>query len=82
MEPKATQYLTAILTGLVTYPEAIKVNQTADEMGVLLTVSVHAEDMGRVIGRSGETAKSIRRILKAHGFAHQQNVSMKVMEPA
>ena len=76
------EYLKAILTGIVASPEAIVITETTDDLGVLLTLALHKDDMGRVIGKEGETAKAIRRLLKAHGHARKQNLSMKILEPA
>jgi predicted RNA-binding protein YlqC (UPF0109 family) len=75
------KYLTNILTGLVQNPDAIRVERSQDEMGVLLSVSVARDDMGRVIGREGATAKAIRRLIDAHGSSLREKVSVKIIEP-
>lgn len=75
------QYLEAIVKPLVDHPEAVKINRTVDEMGVLLTLDVHAEDMGKIIGRSGNTAKAIRTLLRVAGMKHDARVNLKINEP-
>jgi hypothetical protein len=50
-------------------------------MGVLLTLDVHAEDMGKIIGRSGNTAKAIRTLLRVVGMKHEARVNLKINEP-
>ena len=45
------QFLEYVIKALVDHPEDVKINRVVDEMGVLLTLSVHQEDMGKVIGR-------------------------------
>ena len=81
MEP-VQEFLAYVLKALVDKPEAVKVDRKVDEMGVLLTVDVAPEDMGKVIGRRGATAKSIRTILRVVGMKYQQRVNMKINEPA
>lgn len=79
MEPKA--FLESILAGLIEDKGALKIDQTQDQMGVLLTASVSRADMGRVIGRQGTTMKAIRHLLRVKGFIHAQSVSLKLLEP-
>lgn len=76
------QYLHNIITGLVVHPEHIQINRTVDEMGVLMTLTVHKEDMKQVIGREGNTAKAIRTLLRVHGMQHNARVTLKINEPA
>lgn len=76
-----TQYLSAILTPLVENKEAIKIEGSTDERGVLLTVSLAPEDMGRIIGKQGDTARAIRRLVRQFGFQSKSRVSVKINEP-
>lgn len=80
MEPDQ-QFLEGLVKALVDHPENVKINRTVDEMGVLLTLDVHAEDMGKVIGRSGNTAKAIRTLLRVVGMKHDARVNLKINEP-
>ena len=75
------QFLETVVTSLVDHPDSVKVNRTVDEMGVLLTLDVHAEDMGKIIGRSGNTAKAIRTLLRVVGMKNDARVNLKINEP-
>lgn len=75
------QFLETLVKALVDHPEAVKINRVVDEMGVLLTLDVHAEDMGKIIGRSGNTAKAIRTLLRVVGMKHEARVNLKINEP-
>lgn len=75
------QFLETLVTSLVDNPDAVRINRTVDEMGVLLTLDVHADDMGKIIGRSGNTAKAIRTLLRVVGMKHDARVNLKINEP-
>lgn len=76
------QFLEYVVKALVTHPDDVKINRTVDEMGVLLTLDVHPEDMGKIIGRSGNTAKAIRILLRVVGMKHNARVNLKINEPS
>jgi predicted RNA-binding protein YlqC (UPF0109 family) len=75
------QFLEYVVKSLVDNPNDVKINRTVDEMGVLLTLSVNKDDMGKVIGRSGATAKAIRTILRVVGMKNDARVNLKIEEP-
>ena len=75
------QLLTTILKEMVDKPEEVRVERVTDEMGVLLTIHIHKDDMGKVIGRMGKTAMALRQIMRAVGMKHNARVNMKVAEP-
>ena len=75
------QFLEALVKALVDHPDSVNINRTVDEMGVLLTLDVHADDMGKIIGRSGNTAKAIRTLLRVVGMKHDARVNLKINEP-
>ncbi|MSU74022.1 KH domain-containing protein [Candidatus Kaiserbacteria bacterium] len=75
------QFLEYVVKALVDNPDHVKINRTVDEMGVLLTLSVHKDDMGKVIGRSGATAKAIRTVLRVVGMKNDARVNLKIEEP-
>lgn len=75
------QFLESVVKALVDHPESVNINRTVDEMGVLLTLDVHAEDMGKIIGRSGNTAKAIRTLLRVVGMKNEARVNLKINEP-
>lgn len=75
------QFLETVVKALVDNPDTVHINRTVDEMGVLLTLDVHADDMGKIIGRSGNTAKAIRTLLRVVGMKHDARVNLKINEP-
>lgn len=70
-----------VVKSIVSQPDKVNVTRTVDDMGVLLTLQVAKEDMGKVIGRSGQTAKSIRILLRVIGSKENTRVNMKIVEP-
>lgn len=74
-------FLEYVVKALVDKPEDVKITRTVDEMGVLLTLSVNQDDMGKVIGRSGATAKAIRTVLRVVGMKNDARVNLKIEEP-
>lgn len=81
MNDPVVTYLELTIKALVDKPEEVKIVKTIDEMGVLMTVDVNGEDMGKLIGKKGATAKSIRTLLRTVGMKHNQRVNMKINEP-
>jgi len=75
------KFLEYVVKSLVDNPDDVKINRTVDEMGVLLTLCVHKDDMGKIIGRSGATAKAIRTILRVVGMKNEARVNLKIEEP-
>jgi len=75
------QFLDYVIKGLVDTPDKVQIVRTVDEMGVLLTLSVDPIDMGKVIGRSGNTAKAIRTLLRVVGMKNNARVNLKINEP-
>ena len=70
-----------VVKSIVTQPDKVSVTRTVDDMGVLLTLQVAKEDMGKVIGKGGQTAKSIRILLRVIGSKANTRVNMKIVEP-
>lgn len=75
------EFLEYLVKSLVDVPDKVEVDRKVDEMGVLLTLKVAPEDMGKIIGRSGNTAKAIRSLLRIVGIKHNARVNLKVEEP-
>lgn len=75
-------FLEYIIKALVDSPNDVSITRTVDEMGVLLTLSVNPSDMGKVIGRQGNTAKAIRTLLRVIGMKTNSRVNLKINEPA
>ena len=78
---KSKQFLESLVSHLVTNPAAVFVEVKTDEMGVLLTLHVAAEDMGKIIGKQGETAKAIRTLLRVCGSTEKARINLKIAEP-
>ena len=75
------ELLEYLIKGLVDHPEEVTVDHKVDEMGVLLTVKVHPDDMGQLIGREGSTARAIRTSVRIAGLKANARVNMKIEEP-
>ena len=75
------EFLEFIVKTLVDHPEDVKVDRQVDEMGVLLSLKVHSEDMGQIIGRSGSTARAIRSLVRIIGLKNHARVNLKIEEP-
>lgn len=80
-EEKDKQFLETIVKTIVSKPEAVQVERTVDEMGVLLTLKIDPSDMGYVIGRKGQTAQAIRTLLKIIGAKNNARVNLKIYDP-
>lgn len=78
---KAEQSLRLIVESMVSNPGAVEIQSKVDEMGVLLTLKVDREDMGKIIGKEGETAKALRTILRVIGMNYHARVNLKIEEP-
>ena len=74
-------YLFNIVSGLVDRPDKIKINKTSDDMGILLTLTVDKTDMGKVIGKKGNTAQSIRFLVHTFGYKNRKVINVKILEP-
>jgi hypothetical protein len=70
-----------IVKSIVQFPDDVVVIRTVDEMGVLITLKVHKDDMGKIIGKAGQTAKSLRILLRVIGSKNNARVNLKIVEP-
>jgi len=75
------QFLEYVVKQIVEKPEEVKVERKVDEMGVLIELQVAKEDMGRIVGKNGQTAKSLRILLRVIGSKNNARVNMKILEP-
>ncbi|MFZ2523130.1 MAG: KH domain-containing protein [Minisyncoccia bacterium] len=75
------KFLEYIIKALVENPDDVRINRTVDEMGVLMTLDVNPADMGKIIGREGNTAKAIRTLLRVVGMKNNARVNLKINEP-
>jgi len=79
MEDK--EFLETMVKAIVNHPDDVKAEREVDERGVLITLDVNPEDMGSVIGRSGQTARAIRTLLRVVGSKNNARVNLKINEP-
>ena len=70
----------AIAKALVDHPDEVKVNAIEGEQVTVLELRVHPEDLGKVIGRQGRTAKSIRTLLGAAGMKLRKRFTLEILE--
>ncbi len=75
------EFVDYVVRALVNKPDKVSSNRTVDEMGVLITLKVDPEDMGYIIGRQGQTARSLRTLLKVVGAKNNARVNLKIEEP-
>lgn len=73
------QFVEYIVKSLVGNPDDVVVDRIVDEKGVLLTLTVNPEDLGRVIGRRGVTAQSLRTLLRALGTKNSARYNLKIV---
>lgn len=74
------QFIEYVVKSLVGKPEAVVVERRIDEKGVLLELTVDPEDLGRVIGKRGATAQSLRTLLRALGTKNDARYNLKIVD--
>lgn len=74
------QFVEFIVKSLVGNPDAVRIERRIDEKGVLLELTVDPEDLGRVIGKRGATAQSIRSLLRALGTKNEARYNLKIVD--
>ena len=80
-QTKDQDFVEYIVKAIVAHPEDVKTERTLDERGVLITLHINQADMGYVIGRKGQTARSIRTLLKIVGAQNDARINLKIFEP-
>lgn len=70
-----------VVKALVDNPDKVEITRSVDDRGVLLELSVDPEDMGKIIGKAGATAKSIRTLLRVLGAKDDARYNLKITEP-
>lgn len=79
--PTDQAFLDYVVRALVDNPDAVNTDRKVDEMGVLITLKIDPADMGKIIGRNGQTAKAIRSLLRVVGMKNNARVNLKIEEP-
>lgn len=77
----ARDFVEYIVKAIVDNPEKVEVEQTVDNLGVLITLKVDRDDMGKIIGKNGQTAKSLRVLLRMMGSKKNERYNLKIIEP-
>lgn len=75
------EFVEYVVRALVDKPEKVEVRRSVDERGVLLELFCDAEDVGKVIGKKGQTASAIRTLLRTVGAKNNLRVNLKIVEP-
>ena len=78
---KDQEFLEFMAKSIVSKPEEVKVERIVDEMGVLLILKVDTEDISKVIGKAGRTAKAMRLMLSTVGYMHKVRANLKIDAP-
>ena len=74
------QFVEYVVKSLVSKPDAVSIERRIDEKGVLLELTVDPEDLGRVIGKRGATAQSLRTLLRALGTKNDARYNLKIID--
>ena len=74
------QFVEYVVKELVDNPDQVHIERSEDSRGVLLQLSVAPEDLGRVIGRHGATAQSLRSLLRALGVKNGARYNLKIVD--
>ncbi len=74
-------FLKTVLESLIDDKDGLKIDVKVDELGILFTIQVAESDMGKLIGKSGQTVKALRTLLRVIGGNAAQRVNLKILEP-
>jgi predicted RNA-binding protein YlqC (UPF0109 family) len=77
---KAHDALAFIVKELVDHPDDVEIEEVEDDQGVVLELRVHAEDVGKVIGKRGRTAKALRALVRAAGALEDEDVTVEILD--
>lgn len=75
------EFVEMVVKAIVEFPDKVKTERSVDERGVLIELTVDPADMGKIIGKEGRTAKSIRTLLRVLGAKSNARVNLKIVEP-
>ena len=74
------QFVEYIVKSLVGKPDEVQIDRRVDDKGVLLELTVDPEDLGRIIGKRGATAQSLRTLLRALGTKNEERYNLKIVD--
>jgi len=69
-----------IAKSLVDHPESVQVNEVDSSNSLIVELRVHADDMGKVIGKQGRIAKAIRTVVKAAATKTEKRVTVEIIQ--
>ena len=75
------QFIEYVVKNLVDHPDDGVIERSTDDRGVLLKLTVHPDDMGKIIGKAGSTAKAIRTLLRVVGAKTDERLNLKIVDP-
>jgi uncharacterized protein len=75
------EFVEYVVKAIVNNPNDVRTERKVDERGVLITLYINPADMGYVIGRQGQTARSVRTLLRIVGAKSNARVNLKIYEP-
>lgn len=74
-------FLQYVLEAMVEDHDVLRVEGSTDDLGVLLIVRVSTRDMGKLIGKGGQTVRALRTLLRVIGGNAHQRINLKILEP-
>jgi predicted RNA-binding protein YlqC (UPF0109 family) len=74
-------FVEMVVKAIVDNPSGVSTKRSVDEMGVLVELTVAPEDMGKIIGKEGRTAKAVRTLLRVFGAKNNARINLKIVEP-
>jgi predicted RNA-binding protein YlqC (UPF0109 family) len=77
---RAKAVLSFVVGELVDHPDEVRIEETEDDREIVLELTVHPEDLGKVIGKRGRTAKALRTLVRAAGSLDDENVTVEIMD--
>jgi predicted RNA-binding protein YlqC (UPF0109 family) len=78
--PADQEFLEYVVKSLVDHKDEVKISRKVDEMGVLLSLKVHPDDMRQIIGKGGATVRAIRSLVRLVGAKNHARVNLKIEE--
>jgi len=78
---KDRDFIEFVVKNIVDNPDEVEIERNIDDLGVLITLKVAKEDMGKIIGKGGQTAKAMRILLRLIGSRTESRVNLKILEP-
>jgi len=77
---RAEDVLEYVTKQLVDHPDEVRIEVEEEDREVVLELSVHEDDLGKVIGKRGRTAKALRTLVKAAGSLDDENVTVEILD--